>query len=230
MTDQHPTNRKPFGFLLLLCSLFSVQLLPGFFSSSHQSFLIVIVLTAILLSSLYLVADSRRHITIGVIVAIPALMFTWGVSLIDVTLEVALSLSLYIILMTYVIVYLIRYLARVSSVDLNMLFAAVCVYLLLGLVWALIYTLIELYTPGSFRLVSAADASFEHYRLLLGEFSYYSYVTLSTLGYGDVTPVSRLARSWSTLEAITGQLYLAIIIARLVGQFISDQQNKQSQS
>ena len=56
-------------------------------------------------------------------------------------------------------------------------------------------------------------------RNLLGQFSYYSYVTLSTLGYGDITPITRVARSWSALEAIVGQLYLAVVLARVVALY-----------
>jgi hypothetical protein len=68
--------------------------------------------------------------------------------------------------------------------------------------------------PGSF-IVSNEDVSRTG-----GNFLYYSFVTLTTLGYGDITPASSPARSLSTLEAVTGQLYIAILVARLVGLHI----------
>ncbi|MEZ5528339.1 MAG: ion channel [Porticoccaceae bacterium] len=61
----------------------------------------------------------------------------------------------------------------------------------------------------------------QSYSAMLGEFICFSYVTQSTLGYGDVLPVSPIARSWATVEAIMGQLYLAIVVARLLGIYIS---------
>jgi hypothetical protein len=68
--------------------------------------------------------------------------------------------------------------------------------------------------PGSFQIAQDIDISYSH-------FTYYSFVTLTTLGYGDITPLSYPARSLSTVEAVTGQLYLAVMIAGLLGAYIS---------
>lgn len=88
---------------------------------------------------------------------------------------------------------------------------AVAVYLLIGLAWANAYKMIEHSVPGSF---SGALTDVERFT----SWVYFSFVTLATLGYGDITPVSPVARSLAAAEAITGQLYLAILIARLVSQ------------
>ena len=89
--------------------------------------------------------------------------------------------------------------------------AAICVYLLIGLIWALLFSLAHYFEPGSFRIESAD----------LSHFIYYSFITLSTLGYGDITPLSASARALSYVEAITGQLYLTVLVARLVGLHIA---------
>lgn len=89
--------------------------------------------------------------------------------------------------------------------------AAVAVYLLLGLIWARIYEAIETFSPGSIHSPPGEP-------LNSASFVYFSFVTLATVGYGDFTPVNAVARNLATLEAITGQLYMVILIARLVSE------------
>lgn len=96
------------------------------------------------------------------------------------------------------------------------IFGAVCGYLLLGIIWSLMYSAVETAWPGSFRLpafggsdvVTAPDR---------GTLSYYSFITLATVGYGDVTPITPLARTLAWIEAVAGQFYLAVLVAGLVG-------------
>jgi len=95
-------------------------------------------------------------------------------------------------------------------------------YLLIGVTWSFFYAMVEISSPGAFNFgLLAAQAGDSAARGALHFFTYYSLVTLSTLGYGDITPLSPFARSLSALEAITGQLFIAITIARLVGTHIA---------
>ena len=93
---------------------------------------------------------------------------------------------------------------------------ACCVYLLLGIGWSGIYSLIEWAAPGSFNLPVAARAGASTGWIEL-ELIYFSLITMTTVGYGDITPASDPARIVAAVEALLAQLYLAIIIARLVG-------------
>jgi hypothetical protein len=88
---------------------------------------------------------------------------------------------------------------------------AVALYMLVGLIWADAYQLISVVVPGSFVDASARDGSLDR-----ASWVYFSFVTLTTVGYGDVVPVARAARSLANLEALIGQLYPAIVLARLV--------------
>ena len=97
------------------------------------------------------------------------------------------------------------------------IFGAVCGYLLLGVIWALVYSAVETASPGSFTLSSASKTPILAGRLDRAILSYYSFITLATVGYGDVTPSTPLARTLAWIEAITGQFYLAILVAGLVG-------------
>ncbi len=97
------------------------------------------------------------------------------------------------------------------------IFGAVCGYLLLGIIWGLLYSSAETASPGSFAMPPSSGAHAVAVRLDRGDLSYYSFITLATVGYGDVTPITPLARTLAWMEAITGQFYLAILVAGLVG-------------
>src|SRR5688500_9274387 len=94
------------------------------------------------------------------------------------------------------------------------IYGAVCGYLFLGLAWAMLYSMIEAVQPGSFQISESlrAASTFPRPQVL----TYYSFVTLTTVGYGDVTPLSPMTRTFAWIEAISGQFYLAIIVAGLV--------------
>jgi voltage-gated potassium channel len=105
--------------------------------------------------------------------------------------------------------------ARETSGD--AIFGAVCGYLLLGIIWNLLYSAVESTAPGSFQLSASGRNDPLASRLDRSALSYYSFITLTTVGYGDVTPTTPLARTLSWMEALTGQFYLAILVAGLVG-------------
>jgi hypothetical protein len=102
---------------------------------------------------------------------------------------------------------------------------AIAAYLMLGLIWGFAYSLVELNRPGAFYLPERAAAEApEESDDPMRELVYFSFVTLTTLGYGDVTPRSVSARNLAILEALVGQLFLVTLIARLVSQRASDEQ------
>ena len=106
-----------------------------------------------------------------------------------------------------------RYVQQREEDALPDILAAVCIYLLLGAIFVPIYGLLETLEPNSF-----IDAGREGYVVDWQQFQYYSYVTLNTVGYGDIRPVGNWARSLSSLEAMTGVLYVAILISQLVAR------------
>ena len=104
-----------------------------------------------------------------------------------------------------------------GPVDINKIVGAICVYLLLGLIWALCYLLIAQLVPGAYNGLEQAPWH-ENFSAV----AYYSYVTLTTLGYGDISPVVPIARFFVYMEAITGVFYMAILVASLVGIRLSN--------
>jgi hypothetical protein len=105
-----------------------------------------------------------------------------------------------------------RHALRAGVVDAEHIFAALDVYLLAGLIFAVCYWLLDQTWPASFGVASASD-------LDLARAIYFSFVTIATLGYGDVVPASDSARGLAILEAVGGQMYLTVLVARLVSLY-----------
>jgi hypothetical protein len=102
----------------------------------------------------------------------------------------------------------------------NALAGAAAGYLLLGFLWAALYGMLEVASPGS---ITSGGVPIRETEDPLGGLVYYSYVTLTTLGYGDVVPQPGPARSLAVLEAASGQLYIAFVVAGLVGRYATAQ-------
>lgn len=126
------------------------------------------------------------------------------------------ALSLRVAFFGTVLVRLFADVLKRRRINMDAVLGACCVYLLLGIGWSGIYSLIEWAAPGSFNLPVAARAGASTGWIEL-ELVYFSLITMTTVGYGDITPASDPARIVAAVEALLAQLYLAIIIARLVG-------------
>jgi len=99
-----------------------------------------------------------------------------------------------------------------GHVDINKIIGAICIYMLLGIIWAFAYLLVENLFPGSMN-----GLDYQEWQLNLEDMIYYSMVTLTTLGYGDITPDQPLVRFLAYMEAITGIFYTTILVASLIG-------------
>ena len=119
------------------------------------------------------------------------------------------------------IVFTLKQVAFGTEITLNRLVGAVCVYLLLGTIWAVAYSLVDVVSPGSFTGFSPQDG-----RGWDSEWLYFSFVTMTTLGYGDISPVSATARTLAYMQAVLGQFYIAVLVAGLVGAYIARRQSE----
>lgn len=108
-----------------------------------------------------------------------------------------------------------------GSVDLNKLTGAVSLYLMLGLIWSVLYTIVLEVWPDSFHGIEAGP-----WYDNIPDMTYFSFVTLTTLGYGDISPTRPMAEVLVILEAVTGMFYLAVIVASLVGAMIAHNRPK----
>lgn len=209
-------------FLGLLLSLVALMLIPGLFANTPYADVLTLVLFSLVLMTA-VAATSRRRIAIwsALLLALPAVGLRWmprlGLGHADV---IALSTALLLILLSGGSI--LATVLRQRRVTQDTLYGSVCVYLLMGVAWAIVYGLVELRVPGSFvqnnqTLVIDVGAEAGVSNRLI----YFSMVTMTTLGYGDITPVRTLAQRLAVLEAMTGQLYVAITVARLVALQVS---------
>ena len=211
-------------FMLLALSLMVLLLAYPFWNRTALGLAAFdLVFWSVILASIHAISERRWRFYTGVALAVPALAsdialyFHQGKGLAFV------SCLLDLLFLVFVTAVIISYVIRQERISADKILAAVSGYLLLGLVWALMYGALELSFPGSFRIVDpvapegAGVAHAVPHWADLDNFIYYSLVTLSTLGYGDIVATTRVARSWSAVEAIVGQLYLAVLLARLIG-------------
>ena len=167
------------------------------------------LISLVLVSGAAAVADRLRTTLIVSVIAVTALLVRWASYLFpEAGLAVWREISTLATLLALSWVTLALVL-RPGPVTTRRIEGAIAVYLLMGFTWAQAYELVSLWHPGA--LAGAVEGRDAHQ-----SWTYYSFVTLTTLGYGDIRPVHPLARSLAVLEALTGQLYLAILLARLV--------------
>jgi hypothetical protein len=202
-------------FLFLLISMVLMLVLRPFLEGCIRiSILMEIFVTVILISGIYAVSQKRSTFVTAVVIVVTAVTVRWGNHVLNLSFLNLIGNLLDAIFLTFTTVVILIYLFRERKITADVIMGGICVYLLMGFIWAFVFAILESIQPGSFQMPEDLSAG------LVG-FSYYSFVTLTTLGYGDVTPVSPPARSLALLEAIMGQLYIAILIARLVGIHIA---------
>jgi len=174
------------------------------------------LLSVVLLSAVLAVANRRRNLAVGLLLAVPALAGRWINHLHPHLVPAPVFLFAGIGLVAFVVINLLQFVMRASSVDVEVLFASISAYLMLGLMWTMAYWLVYYLTPEAFAFNTATGTkqTMEGFNAF-----YFSLITLSTVGYGDITPVSKVARMLAAMEAMTGLLYVAVLIARLVGLY-----------
>jgi len=196
-----------FSLVLFIVSAPFVQLLP------EPATLEGVFLGVVLIAGVFAVGGRRSTLLVaGTVMAVGVvarvLAHAWPGPVLPVTWLIA-----GILIFVIVAAHLLRFILRAPTVDSEVLAAGVATYLLLGMLWMFLYLLVGFVEPHAFSLPSSAAG-----KTTLDPFNafYFSFVTLTTVGYGDILPVMPIARMLAVVEAVTGVLYLAVLIARLV--------------
>jgi hypothetical protein len=170
----------------------------------------------VLLAGVVAVADRKGVMVIAIVLAIPAIAGRWINHFRPDLIPPAVFLVAGLILIAFVVGNLLLFVFRAPSVNTEVLCASISAYLMLGLMWTMAYWLVDQLTPGgafAFNTITGKQ-SMKGFNAF-----YFSFITLSTVGYGDITPVSRIARWLAAMEAMTGLLYVAVLISRLVSLY-----------
>lgn len=203
-----------YRFLLLLISLLCLLLIsPLLEGGATGEQVLTALLSLVLLAAVH--ASSGRHWTLALAAcfALPWLYLSWLHPIWRGDEADLLAALLLIALALLVLIVILKRVLGSKRVGFDVLCGAVAVYFLLGVIWAVSYTVIEALAPGAFTLADPAAGT------IWNQLLYFSFTTLTTLGYGDISPVAPFARIWSTLEAVTGTLYIAVLVARLVSLY-----------
>jgi hypothetical protein len=185
-----------------------------------------IAYSAVLLSAVYAVSEKKQMFTLAVVLALPVIVGRWANYFLKNDSFTLVIKGLTIVVLVYIAGAVLSHVLRDEEVTADKIYGALSVYLLIGTTWAVVFTVIEAIQPQSFSIADVQGASI---REISAQFTYYSFVTLTTLGYGDITPLTPIAKTFSYVEAVIGQIYLVVLIARLVGLNIAHSMKKDSQ-
>jgi hypothetical protein len=216
-------RRNPYrNIFVALIAVFLVDaLLPNESARGRFADLSLVVL---LLAALVETVRVRNHARAALMIGVPAIgLRIVGAYLPDSEARNTAVLAVTFIFLVFLIWNLLRDLSRSDRATGERIFGALCAYMFIGLLFALVFAHMEYRDPGAFAISDAllAEHGSEEANLY-PVFTYYSFVTLTTLGYGDITPVAEHARTLAWLEALLGQLYLAVMVAGFVAAHITE--------
>ena len=167
-----------------------------------------------------LAGRTRRALLIAILLGGPALVLRWFVPDADTGVLRLVSFLLAFFFEVFVLIVMLRHIFTADRVGPVTLLMAVNSYLLLGLIFSGFFILVEAFQPGSFRGLATGRPE------AVVDLYYFSYVTLTTLGYGDITPTAPLARSLVLAEVICGVMFTGVLVARLIGLYSEHGRNR----
>jgi hypothetical protein len=211
------------GTVLLISLLAFIGLYPLLLGEIVGRIAGGLILTVIFVTGTITASTSRAHRGISVALAILALglQAAW-LSTHEKTIEI-IFVAVFAAFCFYTALVILRRVLAFGPVHAGTVHAALSVYILSALFWAGAFALVEIHSPGSFSLVSSSTAAPAHLEgaYLFANMLHLSIATLTSTGYGDITPVSPFARSLSQLEQLVGVFYIAVLISRLIGLYPS---------
>ncbi len=208
------------GFIGIIIAISAIFFIVPLLISSHYAHIVLqICFALILLCTIYNFSDRQWTLLWGLVVGVPFFVFDLLSLFHDSLFLMMIAYCFCTVFIGFSIIIFARKLLDAPSINTNLICGAITVYLLVGVMWAKLFYIVDLMRPGSFHgitsvsmLTDSLGVGYDTQFNLL----YYSYITLTTLGIGDITPLHPLARSLTVLEVIIGQLFLATVITKLV--------------
>ncbi len=210
------------AFEFLISLVLIVVVTPFVEDLRHGPLVEGLLLTFVMASAVLAVSDRRSALSIAVAISMLAIAGRWVHHFQPGRFPPAIYLGPSLALLCFVLVQYLRYILRAPVVTFVVLCAAASTYLMLGLLWTMAYVLVASVQPDAF----ASSMTNTPNQMTGFNAFYFSFVTLSTVGYGDIVPVSKVARMLAAMEATIGTLYVAMLIARLVSMHASTRSEK----
>ena len=201
--------------ILLVLILFTITLTPFLDEFIETRIMMDIFLTAVFFAIIFAIRSKRSHGIIATILVLPLIISTWSYYFYESIHIGVLTRIFGAFFFAYAVIIILQTIVRATEITKETIFAAVVAYLLIALMWAFLYMILEMMIPGSFSIPEGSV------RAETMQFEYFSLVTITTLGYGDITPLTNRASALAMLEALIGQIYLVVLVAWLVGMHVS---------
>jgi hypothetical protein len=201
----------------LLCALVLLLVVTPFIEDSHNGkFVEAVLMTVVMVSAGLAVGAHRRIPWLASTLLVATLLVNWSHHLFPAYVPGSTHLYGSLIFIGFIIYCILRFIMRAKRVDAEVISAAISVYLMIGLLWTSAYLIVGEQNPAAFSIHTDPQdpQTMTNFNAL-----YFSYSSLSTLGFGDIVPISKMARTLAFMEAITGMLFVAILISRLVSMY-----------
>lgn len=192
---------------------------PLIINTVYKRFAFLVILSLVLFSGISAICHKKGTLIAGSILSVTSIILggidTFSLIVAGSANKIVILMHIFVTLVFFIFtsIVVIHEIARSEEVNLEIIYASIAGYLLIGMAGAMLFIFIYIIDPGSFDI----DPS----QLGNSIFIYFSFVTLSTLGYGDVTPLTPLVRVLAIILTITGQFYLTVLVATLVGKYLS---------
>jgi Ion channel len=205
--------------LALLISILLLIVISPFAVTFRHGILVLNILGAgVLVAGSYALSERRYLFITAIFLSAISISATSYVIAAPSRPAIVASHATIVVLVSFFSVTILGYVLHSGRITTDRIFAAICVYLLIAYAWTFAYAVLEELVPGSFGPFPDPDSNDFVGRVL--QLRYFSFMTLTTVGYGDILPRSPTARTMAIFESVMGQLYLAVLVARLVGLHI----------
>ncbi len=204
-------------FIFLICLILAMILIAPFLSGFIGLRIFMdICFSAIFMAGIYALSQKKHHILFGAILAVPMILSAWSQYLIVSRGIIIVGNIFGVCFFAFAAIIILKYTFTAQEISRETISAAIVVYLLMAIMWGFIYTTLDLLYPESFSMPAYETQTPSRFHFL-----YFSFVTITTLGYGDISPQGVQAKSLAVIEAISGQMYLVVVVAWLVGMYVS---------
>lgn len=210
--DKILQNRQ---YWILLAALLSLIVLPAFMDSVFfANLLFRVTLSIVFFTSVSAVMTGRRLFMYGLWLALAIILLQWINSWFKEESHLIITTNLiFLFFFGYIVYRLFLVIIRSQRVTVDVIVVSVCIYLIIGIVFAVLSSTMNSLYDGAYSQTFSRSSQ-------IYEFVYYSFITMATVGYGDISPTVSQTQALAVIMGITGQLYMTIIVAVLVGKYL----------